>query len=121
MTSLLGKDANAIPCGRCCPPPRADGKGPDRVRVTGDDDPTLLTEMCSAELLAELSANDKATYGTRVLPLREDGRCWYLSPDNTHCTLVDGDVDRRPGKCRDGWPESACEMLDCPKLARDEG
>ena len=110
MTEFLGRNANEIPCGRCCPP------AGQRVRVFVTDDHALLTEQCPAEQRDKLSAEDLAANGDRVLRLRTDGRCEFLSHDNTHCLLVDGDVDKRPYNCRDGWPDAACATLGCPKI-----
>lgn len=122
MTNLPGRDVNraplfppvggdSIPCGRCCPPPG------QRVRYCPQDDQSLLTERIPEALREQLSAEDIAENGDRVLRLRGDGRCEFLSLGNTHCLLVDGDTDRRPRKCQDeGWPLEECANLDCPKL-----
>ncbi len=112
MTNLPGKDVNRIPCGRCCPPP------PGRVRVRPDDDQSLLTDKCPEDLRREMTPEDIAENGDRVLRLRTDGRCEWLSLLNTHCLLVDGDTDRRPFACRDGWPDKLCADMGCPKLEK---
>lgn len=120
MTNLLHKDANRIACGRCCPPPPSEGMTTHRVRVRRTDDQTLLTERCPDEIRGKLTADDIEANGDRVLPLRPDGRCTYLSADNTCCTLVLGDIDKRPAACTDVcWSTEACAELGCPKLELD--
>jgi len=117
VTNPLHKDANRIACGRCCPPPPSEGMTVHRVRVTTRDDRTLLKEEAPSELRELMSADSVAADGAWVLPLRPDGRCTYLSADNTVCTLVLGDIDKRPEACRDRcWPTEACAELGCPKL-----
>jgi len=111
MTNPPRKDVNRIPCGRCCPP------SGQRVLRRPDDDQSLLTDRMPEALRSKLSAADIAEYGDRVLRLRTDGRCEFLSLLNTHCLLVDGETDRRPRNCRDeGWPLEECANLGCPKL-----
>lgn len=113
MTNLLHKDANRIACGKCCPPPG------QRVRVTPRDDPTIRSERCVEWEDLALGNADITANGDQVVPLRPDGRCTYLADGNTHCTLVIGNIDRRPEVCRDGrWPVSSCAQLACLKLER---
>ena len=91
---------NRTPCGKCCR---------QRVRVSrglfGDDPSSYRTKPQAAE--PDVTPAEWAR-GDRVLTVKPDGHCTYLSDDLSHCTIY----ARRPFKCRD-W---LCDPRECLAL-----